>query len=115
MEQFATIASWALLLGGSFFLVIGAIGVLRMPDVYTRSHAAGITDTMGAMLILFGLMIQGGFTLITVKLALILLFLLFTSPAASHALGNTAWSSGLRPILDEEAPVKQTEETDGID
>tara|TARA_R110000868_G_scaffold28525_8_gene106914 strand:- start:4252 stop:4599 length:348 start_codon:yes stop_codon:yes gene_type:complete len=115
MELATTVISWALLLGGSFFLVIGAVGVLRMPDVYTRSHAAGITDTMGAILILTGLMVQGGFTLITVKLLMILIFLLFTSPAASHALGNTAWSSGLKPILDEDPPVKQTKETDGID
>lgn len=115
MDQFLDIVSWALLLGGSFFLLIGAVGVLRMPDLYTRSHAAGITDTMGAMLILFGLMVQGGLTLITVKLLMILLFLLFTSPAASHALGNTAWSSGLKPLLDEDAPVKQNAETDGID
>lgn len=115
MDLYIEIVSWALLLGGSFFLLIGAIGVLRMPDLYTRSHAAGITDTMGAILILFGLMVQGGFTLVTAKLLMILLFLLFTSPAASHALGNTAWSSGLKPVLDEEPPVEQTEETDGID
>lgn len=115
MEQVAYYASWALLLGGSFFLLIGAVGVLRLPDVYTRSHAAGITDTMGAMLILFGLMIQGGFTLVTAKLLMILLFLLFTSPTASHALGNTAWSSGLKPMLDEDPPVKQSGESDGID
>jgi multicomponent Na+:H+ antiporter subunit G len=115
MDQVLAIVSWAFLLGGSFFLLIGAVGVLRMPDLYTRSHAAGITDTMGAMLILFGLMVQGGFTLITAKLLMILLFLLFTSPAASHALGNTAWSSGLKPILDEDPPVKQNAETDGID
>lgn len=115
MDQVLTIVSWALLLGGSFFLLIGAVGVLRMPDLYTRSHAAGITDTMGAMLILFGLMVQGGFTLVTAKLLMILLFLLFTSPAASHALGNTAWSSGLKPVLDEDPPVKQNAATDGID
>lgn len=115
MEQVAHYASWVLLLGGSFFLLIGAIGVLRMPDVYTRSHAAGITDTLGAILILGGLMIQGGFTLITAKLVLILIFLLITSPTASHALGNTAWSMGLKPMLDEDPPVKQTSESDGID
>jgi multicomponent Na+:H+ antiporter subunit G len=115
MAQVIDILSWALLLGGSFFLLIGAIGVLRLPDIYTRSHAAGITDTMGAMLILMGLMLQGGFTLISAKLMMILLFLLFTSPAASHALGNAAWSSGLRPKMAEEAPVKQNPETDGKD
>lgn len=114
-EQIVDILSWALFFGGSFFLLVGAVGVLRLPDLYTRGHAAGITDTMGAILILFGLMLQGGFTLITAKLLMILLFLLFTSPAASHALGNAAWSSGLRPKLDEDAPVEQNAETDGKD
>lgn len=107
MEIVFDVVSWACLLGGSFFVLTGGIGVLRMPDIYTRSHAAGITDTMGAILILAGLMVQAGFTLITVKLILILLFLLFTSPTASHALNHTAWSSGLRPILDGEPPVEQ--------
>ena len=101
------IVSWVCLLGGSFFVLTGGIGVLRFPDIYTRSHAAGITDTMGAMLILVGLMFQAGFTLITVKLVLILLFLLFTSPTASHALNHSAWASGVRPILDGDAPVEQ--------
>lgn len=107
MDIAINIVSWALLLGGSFFVVVGGIGVLRMPDVYTRSHAAGITDTLGAILILAGLMVQAGFTLITVKLVLILLFLLFTSPVASHALNNTAWARGVRPILDSAPPVEQ--------
>ena len=68
MEQVLDILSWICLIGGSFFVLVGGIGVLRMPDIYTRSHAAGITDTMGALLILVGLMFQAGLTLITVKL-----------------------------------------------
>jgi len=113
MDQAIDILSWACLLGGSFFMLVGAIGVLRMPDVYTRSHAAGITDTLGALLILVGLMFQAGFTLVTVKLIMILVFLMFTSPTASHALNHTAWTSGLKPILDDDAPVDQPGETDG--
>ena len=101
MPVIADIASWILLLSGSFFVLTGGIGVLRMPDVYTRSHAAGITDTLGALLIIAGLAIQSGLTLVTVKLVLILLFLLFTGPTASHALNHTAWADGLRPILDD--------------
>ena len=113
MDQATDILSWACLLGGSFFMLVGAIGLLRMPDVYTRSHAAGITDTLGALLILVGLMFQAGFTLVTVKLIMILVFLLFTSPTASHALNHTAWTSGLKPILDDDAPVDQPGENDG--
>ncbi|MEE2997792.1 MAG: monovalent cation/H(+) antiporter subunit G [Pseudomonadota bacterium] len=115
MEQILSILSWICLIGGSFFILVGAIGMLRMPDLYTRSHAAGITDTMGAILIIVGLMFQAGATLVTVKLIFILIFLLFTSPAASHALNNTAWSNGLRPKLDSDAPIKQPNETDGKD
>jgi multicomponent Na+:H+ antiporter subunit G len=91
--------SWLLLLAGGFFVIVGGVGVLRMPDIYTRLHAAGITDTLGAILILSGLMIQGGLTLITVKLILILIFLLFTSPVASHALARAALSDGVEPSL----------------
>jgi len=115
MESVIDVLSWALVIGGSFFLLVGAIGVLRLPDVYTRGHAAGITDTLGAMMILGALMLQGGFSLITAKLFLILLFLLFTSPAASHALGNAAWSTGVRPKMNNAAPVEQNTETDGRD
>ena len=107
MQGLVDILSWICLLTGCFFSLTGAIGLFRMPDVYTRSHAAGITDTMGAMMILLGLMLQAGLTLIGVKLLIILIFLLFTSPASSHVLNHTAWASGLRPILDGEPPVKQ--------
>ena len=113
MEAVIDIVSWICLIGGSFFLFVGAIGVLRMPDVYTRSHAVGITDTLAAGLILIGLMFQAGLTLVTVKLVMILLFLLFTSPTSSFALNHTAWTSGLRPILHSDAPVEQDDETDG--
>ena len=115
MEQVLDILSWICLIGGSFFVLVGGIGVLRMPDVYTRSHAAGITDTLGALLILLGLMFQAGLTLVTVKLIMILVFLLFTSPAASHALNHTAWSNGLKPKMEDEPPVVLPGETDGRD
>ena len=102
-------ASWILLLAGSAFTIAGGVGVLRLPDVYTRAHAASLTDTLGAGLILIGLMLQGGFTLVTVKLALILAFIAFTSPTATHALIHTAHASGLDPLLqDAEDEVSKT-------
>ena len=115
MELLIEVVSWVCLAGGSFFVLVGGFGVLRMPDVYTRSHAAGITDTLGAGLILLGLMAQAGLTLVTVKLLLILVFLLFTSPTSSFALNHTAWTSGLRPRLDGHPPIKQRNETAGKD
>lgn len=94
--------SWALLLGGGFFVVAGAIGVLRLPDLYTRSHAAGIPDTLGAGLMIAGMMLQAGPTLVSVKLFLILIFFFFTNPTSSHALIHTAYSTGLEPLLEHD-------------
>ncbi len=99
MSVAVDLVSWLCLLGGGLFVLAGGIGVVRLPDVYTRSHAAGMADTLGAGLILIGLMVQGGFTLITVKLVLILLFIFFTSPTSTHALIHTAHASGIRPVL----------------
>ncbi|HPF57333.1 MAG TPA: monovalent cation/H(+) antiporter subunit G [Candidatus Competibacteraceae bacterium] len=85
------------LLCGAFFVIVGGAGLLRMPDFYTRMHAAGVTDTLGAGLILLGLMLQAGWTLITAKLLLILIFLWLTSPTASHALVRAALSDPQNP------------------
>jgi len=95
MEAIREIAVWVCLLAGSTFAVIGGIGMIRMPDFYTRSHAASITDTMGALLILLGLGIHSGLNLITVKLVFVFLFLYLTSPTAAHALVKAAYSKGL--------------------
>jgi multicomponent Na+:H+ antiporter subunit G len=89
------------LFGGVLFLLVGGIGLLRLPDFYTRMHAAGIIDTLGAGLILLGLALQAGWTLVTFKLALILAFLFFTSPTGAHALVKAALSDpgNPRPLL----------------
>ena len=91
------VLSWISLLGGLFFMIVGTIGVVRMPDVYTRLHAAGMTDTMGAGLLLLGMCFQAGLTLVLVRLILIYAFLLFTSPISTHALASAALSGGLEP------------------
>ncbi len=90
---------WALLLVGGTFILIGGIGAMRFPDVYTRLHAAGMTDTIGAGSVLLGLVLISGWQLATVKLLMILGFLVFTSPVASHALAKAAQASGVRPKL----------------
>lgn len=91
------IASWLLIMGGVVLMFGGGIGLLRFPDFYTRCHASGITDTGATFLVLVGLMLQAGFSLITVKLLLILIFLFFTSPTATHALAHGAYTSGMHP------------------
>ena len=97
MQLLVDILSWALLVGGGLFLIAGAIGILRFPDFYSRLHALGVCDTMGAGLMLLGLMLQGGLTLVTVKLMLILSFVIFTGPTAIHALAAAARISGVQP------------------
>ncbi len=89
----------ALVLAGLFFVFVGAIGVLRLPDFYTRLHAAGVTDTLGAELVLLGLMVEAGWSLTTAKLAVIALFLFLTSPTATHAVANAAYQAGVAPML----------------
>lgn len=106
----ADAASWVLLVAGSGLVVIGALGLIRMPDFYTRMHPAGITDTLGADLILLGLMFQAGFSLVTIKLLLIGAFLFFTSPTSTHAIANAALTSGLKPqVADEVDGATSTE------
>ena len=94
-------ASWILLLGGALFSVIGGIGMLRMPDFYTRMHAASITDT-AMILMLGGLMLQAGLSLVTAKLVFVMLFLLITSPTATHALARAALHDGVAPQIDHD-------------
>jgi multicomponent Na+:H+ antiporter subunit G len=99
MPAVVDLLSWVLIVGGSLFAMIGGLGVLRLPDFYTRLHGASITDTAGAGLIILGLMLQAGLTLVAVKLVLILAFVFFTGPAATHALARAALTSGVKPWL----------------
>lgn len=84
-------------IGGAFFLLVGSIGLIRLPDFYCRSHATGKSDTLGIMLVIFGLMLMEGFSLNSGKLFFALIFVFFTNPTATHALTNAALKSGLKP------------------
>ena len=100
--------SWGFILAGGFFTIVGAFGLIRMPDIYTRLHASGVLDPFGVTLILIGFMFQAGLTLVTVKLVFIVILLLFTSPVACHALARSALHHGIRPRLTDgsETPSK---------
>lgn len=98
--------SWLLLVAGGIFCVIGAIGMLRMPDFFTRLHAASVIETLGAGLLITGMMLQAGFTLITVKLLFIALLIFFTSPTATHALARAAIHRGIEHIARDAPPSK---------
>ncbi|MEL6967905.1 MAG: monovalent cation/H(+) antiporter subunit G [Pseudomonadota bacterium] len=104
------ILAWAFILSGSFFLFVGSLGMVRLRDFWARIHAASIIDSAGAGLLLFGMMLGTGFSLVTVKLVLIVVFLAITGPTASHAVVNAAFSIGSRPKdLLEDATVGQVE------
>ena len=93
------VASWACLIAGGAFSMVGAFGLVRMPDFYTRMHAASVTDTLGAGLLIIGLVLQAGMTLIAVKLGFLALLIFFASPASTHALAKAAFARGLQPVL----------------
>lgn len=101
--------SFLMLTAGGFFVVVGSIGVLRLPDFYTRMHGASVTDTLGAGLILAGLMLQGGFSLITLKLVMVLVLIVVTSPTATHALAKAALHGALAPQLAHADEVHEIE------
>ncbi len=102
MNWLIDITSWLCLLAGGFFCIVGAVGLLRMPDFYTRMHAASVIETLGAGLILLGLMLQAGITLVAVKLFMLGLLIFFASPTATHAMGRSGMQRGLKPQLASE-------------
>ena len=100
------VLSWLSIGGGLFFMLVGTVGILRMPDVYTRLHAAGMTDTMGAGLLILGMFLhsvdgimsgEGQYWFVLFRLVFIYAFLLFTSPIATHAVARAALHGGLEP------------------
>jgi len=99
---FFDILSWILFVIGGLGVVIGAVGIVRFPDFYARLHAAGVTDTAGAELIILGMALQAPSWIVVAKLAFIGFFLFLTSPVATHAIAHAAWVSGLKPMLGPE-------------
>ena len=94
----------ALLAAGGVFSVIGAVGMLRMPDFYTRMHASSVVETLGAGLILAGLIVEAGFSFAAAKLVILGALILLASPTATHALAKAAHGHGVEAVLDGEDP-----------
>jgi multicomponent Na+:H+ antiporter subunit G len=82
---------------GMFFLVVAAIGILRLPDVFARSHALGLTDSLGASLVLIGLAVHQGFTFTAGRTLVVLLLLFLMNPVISHATLRAAMRAGVTP------------------
>ena len=95
-------ASWVCIVAGALLCIVGGIGMLRLPDLYTRVHAASVADTGGMLLILLGLLLQAGIGLVAIKLVLIIAFLLITSPTATHAMARAARQDGVDPVIDDD-------------
>jgi multicomponent Na+:H+ antiporter subunit G len=112
LEILRDAVSWVLILGGGICVVVGAIGLIRMPCVFSRMHATSVSDTFGAGLMIVGMMVQAGLSLVTLKLLFLLLFLWFTAPVVTHALARAALLAGVRPVLAVDSPVK-AEPSDG--
>lgn len=110
MDIVIDILTWLLLISGAVFSIIGGFGIIRLPEFFSRMHAGGITDTLGAGLIIGGLMLQGGLSLVTVKLFMIIFFLIITSPTACHALAKSALAQGMQPELDAASPISNENE-----
>ena len=108
MEILLDSLSWLFIGLGSALSVIGAIGLLRFPDFYSRLHAASVTDSGGAWLIVLGFALQAGFTLTALKLLILLAFVFFTGPVTVHALMQAAHVAGVapwkRPVQPEPPP-----------
>lgn len=87
------------IVSGIFFLLIGSIGIIRLPDFYSRTHATSKSDTLGLMLVIAGFIVFEGFNLNSAKLFLILLFIALANPIGSHALARAAQKTGIKPLI----------------
>jgi multicomponent Na+:H+ antiporter subunit G len=97
LELIVNIIAVALMAAGLFFMIAGAMGLLRLPDFYTRLHATGKCDTLGEILIILGFMVFEGVSFISVKLFFLLVFLFITNPVGTHAIMKAAYVTGLPP------------------
>ena len=111
MEQVIDILSGLCIAAGIVALITGSLGLIRLPDLFSRTHAVGMMDTAGVGFIILGLIIHEGFTLVSVKLALVGIFLFFTSPIATHAVAQVAYRAGLKPVLEEDRTVGRAKAT----
>jgi multicomponent Na+:H+ antiporter subunit G len=98
MDMLVLVLSGLSIAIGVTALLIGSLGLIKLPDVYCRIHAVGMIDTAGASFIILGIIIHQGFSLVSFKLALIGVFLFFTSPIATHAVAQVAHKMGVKPV-----------------
>ena len=96
------ILTWLFIIPGALLLIIGGVGMITMPDVFARIHAASLVDTLGMLLLVLGMLIIEGFSQNALRLLMVAFFILFTAPVATHALSRAALKEGAEPQLHEE-------------
>ena len=99
MSIITEIVSGIFLVIGTVAMLVGGIGILRLPDLFTRLHAVGIIDTLGVAAILIGLAFLAGWGLVLIKLIIIFALLMLLNPSASHALARAAVHGAKKPWL----------------
>jgi len=102
MQLVLDIVSWVLIVLGSFFVITGALGMVRMPELFTRMHAGSVTDTLGIGFLILAMILQAGLSLVTFKLLIILGLFFFTGPVVTHALAQAAFHEKIEPLLAED-------------
>ena len=102
MTMVLDVLSWACILLGSFFTIVGAFGLIRMPEVFTRMHAASVIDTLGVGFLILGMCLQAGLSLVTMKLIILLALFFFTGPVITHALAQACLHQKVQPALAED-------------
>jgi multicomponent Na+:H+ antiporter subunit G len=103
MSGILDVIALAMMAAGLFFLLVAAIGFMRLPDVFCRLHVTGVTDTLGAPLIMLGTAFYLGPQLVSLKLVLATLFLSITSPLVGHLLARAALEAGHEPGVIEDS------------
>jgi multicomponent Na+:H+ antiporter subunit G len=106
IDNIQAILTIAFVVGGIFFLLVGSIGIVRLPGFYNRTHSTSKSDTLGLLLVITGLIIYEGWHLNSIKLFLILLFIALANPIGSHALARAAFETGLKPLFKEKKKSK---------
>ena len=101
-----------LIVSGMFLFASGTLGLLRLPDFYCRMHATGKCDTLGGLLVMLGLAVYQGFSLVSLKLLFIVIFIFLANPTATHAIGRAAFVNQVRPWTKDspEPPASEVEE-----
>lgn len=96
-----TVLAIGLIVLGLFFLIVGSIGMLRLPNIFARAHALSLTDSLGAVLVLAGLAVYQGFSMNFLKIMVVLVLVYLLNPVIAHATVRAAYRAGLRPSKDE--------------